>query len=79
MTLEGRIAQPIIRYGLDSILIILSATQGPATGNVCGSGQIAPLTVPLDEVPGTRSLVDGGTWPARDARVVPLPLSGAGG
>jgi hypothetical protein len=78
-TLAGRLGGPVVRYGTDSILIVLTATASPVTGTACGSAPGAPVTVRLTEPIGARSLVDGGVWPARDARIVPPPLSGAGG
>jgi hypothetical protein len=78
-TLGARLAPPVVRYGTDSILIVLTASPSAVTGTACGSTQAAPLTVRLTEPIGARSLVDGSVWPARDARIVPPPLSGAGG
>jgi len=78
-TLGARLAAPVVRYGTDSILIVLTATASPSTGTACGSAQGAPLTVRLTEPIGARTLVDGSVWPGRDARIVPPPLGGAGG
>jgi hypothetical protein len=68
-TLAGRVGNAVIRYGAEAILIVLTATPGEATGDVCLGGAGYELTVRLDEPIGSRVLIDGGTWPGRDARL----------
>jgi hypothetical protein len=77
LTLGGRLAPPVVRYGTDSVLIALTATASNCSAG--GTGQAAPLTVLLTEPIGARALVDGSVWPGRDARIVPPLLGGAGG
>jgi hypothetical protein len=68
--LVGRVGTPVVRYGVDSVLIVLTATQGP-NSDVCGNGPRLALTVALSEPIGDRMLIDGGVWPSRDASVAP--------
>ncbi len=78
-TLARRLGKPVIRYGVDSILIALTASLAAPGGPGCGTGQTAAFTLQLDEPIGARTLIDGSIWPSRDARIVPPQLSGAGG
>jgi hypothetical protein len=70
ISLDGRLQTPVVRYGTDSILVVLTATQGP-NSDVCGTGPSITLIVPLDEKIGGRTVLDGGSWPSRDASVKP--------
>jgi hypothetical protein len=84
-TFADRVAKPVIRYGTDSILIVLTAKDPfppmgqPYTGPPCGDSQTAQFTVTLDTPLGTRTLVDGSRWPARSSLVVPPMIGISGG
>jgi hypothetical protein len=71
--LDGRVETPIIRSSSETVLVVLTATPGPATGDMCQIGPPTPLTIDLGEPVGHRALVDGGSWPSRDAMVAPAP------
>lgn len=68
--LDGRVETPVVRYDAASLLIVLTASQGP-NSDVCGNGPPLSITVPLSEPIGDRTFIDGGIWPSRDASVAP--------
>lgn len=75
-TVAERLAEPIIRYGPEAIVIILAAEPLGRPHPHCGDGsdQLARVTLRLDDAVGNRSLWDGREWPLRDARSQTEPL-----
>ncbi len=71
-TVHQRLGEPVIRYGDDSILLIATYLTEMRDDAPCGEGQVATFEIELAEPVRGRHLLDGETWPARDARV-PIP------
>jgi hypothetical protein len=68
--IDGRVQTPLVRYGTESILVVMTATQGP-NSDVCGTGPSIALTIQLDQAIASRTVLDGGSWPSRDATAKP--------
>ena len=77
-TVGDRMLDPIVRYGTDAILIVIPTTSPgpprPLGGLTSDREQLASVSLQLDEPVGARALLDGATWPARDAHNRSEPL-----
>lgn len=77
-TVGGRMLDPIIRYGTDAILIVIPTRPPgpprPHCGFTSDREQLARVSLQLDEPVGARALLDGESWPARDAHSRSEPL-----
>jgi hypothetical protein len=67
---EGRVLEPLVVYGEAAILIAYAVQQRPG-GQDCPSNPPFAVTLELAEPIGDRVLLDGGTFPPRDALVPP--------
>jgi hypothetical protein len=70
--LDGRLDKPVIRMTGRAVLAIFTAAPAPERGDVCWRSIPFATTITLHGPLGDRLLLDGATWPARDA-TVPLP------
>lgn len=67
---EGRIGDPIVQYGPDSVIVTVPVA--PLAGDQdCQGNPEFPLDIKLAEPLGARKLLDGSSSPPRDATVAP--------
>jgi hypothetical protein len=67
---EGRVLEPLVVYGEAAIVVAYAVQQRPG-GQDCPSNPPFAVTLELAEPIGERLLLDGGTFPPRDALVPP--------
>jgi hypothetical protein len=63
----------VVRASPTLVLIVMTARPGGQTGDICQGGPPLASIVEIGEPIGSRTLIDGGTWPGRDARLIPEP------
>jgi hypothetical protein len=67
---QGRIADPVIEYRADAVVVTF--TVAPLPGNQdCQGNPEFPVEITLSEPLGSRTLLDGGSTPPRDATTAP--------
>jgi len=74
---EDAIEPPLIDIGEDRVTVILTGQRGGIQG--CPAGGPTSWTIDLPDAIGTRALLDGSIFPARDATAEPLGFGGTGG
>lgn len=62
---EGRVAAPVIVYGLREVVVVFGVVPLPG-GQDCQGNPPTPVEVELDEPLGGRRLLDGSSYPPRD-------------
>jgi hypothetical protein len=62
-TATGRIADPLLEYGEDAIVITIPVRQVDARFVTCQGNPRTPFVIELAEPIGDRLLLDGGPWP----------------
>ena len=67
---EGRLAPPIMRY-LDDAVVVTMSIRALRGAHDCIGNQPYPLTIRLEQALGDRRLLDGGSFPPRDATESP--------
>ncbi len=67
---DGRVQEPVIEYGAESVAVTYTVTSRPG-GQDCQGNPEFPVTFTLSEPLGERTLLDGGTTPPRDATTTP--------
>lgn len=68
---EGRVNDPVIEYGAESVTVTFTIVSPPGDAQDCPSNPEFPVTVTLTEPLGERELLDGGSNPPRDATTTP--------
>jgi hypothetical protein len=68
---EGRVNEPVIEYGAESVTVTFTIVPPPGDAQDCPSNPEFPVTVTLTEPLGERALLDGGSNPPRDATTTP--------
>jgi hypothetical protein len=67
---EGRVGDPVIRYGPDAVIVTVPVT--PLAGDQdCQGNPEFPINFTLSEPLGSRALLDGSSNPPRDATTTP--------
>lgn len=67
---EGRVNEPVIEYGAESVTVTFTITPRPG-GQDCQGNPEFPVSVTLTEPLRERELLDGGSNPPRDATTTP--------
>ena len=67
---QGRVQAPVIAYGAEAITVTIAVIPLPGAQDCQGNPEF-PTTILLTEPLGTRTLLDGGSTPPRDATTTP--------
>jgi hypothetical protein len=65
---EGRVLPPVVSYTEQAVVVVFGVTE-QAGGQDCPGNPAFPITIELSEPLGDRVLLDGGTFPPRDATI----------
>jgi hypothetical protein len=67
---DGRVLPPVVHSGASAILVLVAIRHRPGDQDCPGNPPLA-IRLDLGEAIGSRTLLDGGEFPPRDASVVP--------
>ena len=68
---DGRVNDPVITYTPQAVTVTFTVKPPPGDAQDCQSNPEFPVTFTLSEPLGTRTLLDGGSTPPRDATTTP--------